>query len=249
MSAQIFAMSLAIWRNSGLDTRMAGRVALTIGIVATCFGLLADRLSDIALSEVLAAMAAIPTEAVLWGLVFGLVSHLALAGYDLLALTRVARRLPWPRALMGGFAGTVTGQVLGFGLVTGALARARIYRANGISAAQAVALSGYVATGFYMGLSVLLAMLLLWPYLDRRLLVPLHPILVASIAVGGFTLFERVPTEAARKAILGAATVWLRVGKTLVMQAVRRPCSAMPRVARRPAPPAPITMQSYSWVS
>src|SRR6218665_938952 len=44
-----------------------------------------------------------------------------------------------------------------------------------------------------------------------------------------------------------AATVWLRVGKTLVMQAVLKPCSAMPRVARRPAPPAPTTTTSNSW--
>src|SRR3546814_5144839 len=36
-----------------------------------------------------------------------------------------------------------------------------------------------------------------------------------------------------------AATVWLRVGNTLVTQAVRRPFSAMPKVARKPAPPAP----------
>ena len=44
-----------------------------------------------------------------------------------------------------------------------------------------------------------------------------------------------------------AATVWLRVGKTLVTQAVRSPCSAMPRVARRPEPPAPTTTTSWVW--
>src|SRR3954468_19640700 len=44
-----------------------------------------------------------------------------------------------------------------------------------------------------------------------------------------------------------AATVWLRVGKTLVMQAVLKPCCTMPKVARRPAPPAPTTTTSYSW--
>ena len=44
-----------------------------------------------------------------------------------------------------------------------------------------------------------------------------------------------------------AATVWERVGKTLVMQAVFRPCSAMPRVARRPEPPAPTTTTSKLW--
>ena len=36
-----------------------------------------------------------------------------------------------------------------------------------------------------------------------------------------------------------AATVCERVGKTLVMQAVRKPASLQPTTARRPAPPAP----------
>ena len=43
-----------------------------------------------------------------------------------------------------------------------------------------------------------------------------------------------------------AATVWLRVGKTLVMQAVFSPFAAMPKVARKPEPPAPTTTTSYS---
>jgi hypothetical protein len=46
-----------------------------------------------------------------------------------------------------------------------------------------------------------------------------------------------------------AATVCERVGNTLEMQAVRSPCSAMPSVARNPAPPAPTTTTSYSCVS
>ena len=43
-----------------------------------------------------------------------------------------------------------------------------------------------------------------------------------------------------------AATVWLRVGNSLVMHAVLRPVSAMPMVARRPEPPAPTTTASYT---
>ena len=42
-----------------------------------------------------------------------------------------------------------------------------------------------------------------------------------------------------------AATVWLRVGKSLVTQAVDSPWAARPRVARKPAPPAPTTTTSY----
>ena len=41
-----------------------------------------------------------------------------------------------------------------------------------------------------------------------------------------------------------AATVCERVGNTFVTQAVESPCSAMPSVARRPAPPAPTTTTS-----
>ena len=41
-----------------------------------------------------------------------------------------------------------------------------------------------------------------------------------------------------------AATVWLRVGKTLVMQAVFNPAVVMPSAARKPAPPAPTTITS-----
>ncbi len=41
-----------------------------------------------------------------------------------------------------------------------------------------------------------------------------------------------------------AATVWERVGNTLVMQAVFSPAATMPSVARSPAPPAPTTTTS-----
>ncbi len=41
-----------------------------------------------------------------------------------------------------------------------------------------------------------------------------------------------------------AATVWLRVGNTLVMQAVFSPAAPIPSVARRPDPPAPTTTTS-----
>ncbi len=51
-----------------------------------------------------------------------------------------------------------------------------------------------------------------------------------------------LPSEAAMPPC--AATVCERVGKTLVMQAVLRPASLAPSVARRPAPPAPTTTTS-----
>lgn len=43
-----------------------------------------------------------------------------------------------------------------------------------------------------------------------------------------------------------AATVCDRVGNSLEIQAVLNPASAKPKAARKPAPPAPMTMASYS---
>lgn len=53
-----------------------------------------------------------------------------------------------------------------------------------------------------------LAMLLLWPYLDRRLLAPWHPALVASIAVGGTEMFSRTRSTRVRNVVVGAAAIW-----------------------------------------
>ena len=138
-----------------------GRAVVMVLLVGCCFLLLRGKLADITLADLRAAMAAIPSENILLAVVLGGISHLALSGYDLLALRRIARRVPWPRALAGGFAGTVMSQVLGFGLITGSFARVRIYRANGINPPQAVALSGLVAAGFFLGLCVLLGILML----------------------------------------------------------------------------------------
>src|SRR6476659_6191606 len=44
-----------------------------------------------------------------------------------------------------------------------------------------------------------------------------------------------------------AAAVCERVGKTFVMQAVCKPAATQPRVARKPAPPAPMITTSYVW--
>lgn len=54
-----------------------------------------------------------------------------------------------------------------------------------------------------------LAMLLLWPYLDRRLLAPWHPALVAAIAVGGREIFARTSSSRVRNGVMGAAAIWV----------------------------------------
>ena len=135
------------------------RSIVPAAIMVGCVLLLQQRFAEIEWEEIEYAVHSIPVAAISAALVLGMFSHLGLAGYDLLAFSRIGRRVPWTRALKGGFSGTVASQVIGFGLISGSYVRKRIYNANRISAAQAITLTGYVAAGFFSGLSVLLALL------------------------------------------------------------------------------------------
>jgi hypothetical protein len=54
-----------------------------------------------------------------------------------------------------------------------------------------------------------LGLLLVWPYIDRRLVVPVHPFIVTSTAVGALTLFERRRSGALQRAVIGLALLWV----------------------------------------
>lgn len=56
---------------------------------------------------------------------------------------------------------------------------------------------------------IYLAMLLAWPYLDRRLLVPLHPAIVATLAIGTHALLERLGDRRARGVLLAVMAAWV----------------------------------------
>lgn len=61
---------------------------------------------------------------------------------------------------------------------------------------------------------VYLVVLLVWPYLDRRLIVPWHPVLLTAAAVGGAEVLRRARVRwgarsAVERVVLGCAVVWL----------------------------------------
>lgn len=137
--------------------RLLLRTAPTAALAWLCVYLLGDRLTEIEWREVTATLGAMPIGNIALALVFAAFSHLALASYDILAFRRLGRRVPWPRALKGGFAAGSFAQTLGLGGVTGTVARMRIYRANDVSAGDAIALTGLAALGFFSGLVLVVA--------------------------------------------------------------------------------------------
>lgn len=56
---------------------------------------------------------------------------------------------------------------------------------------------------------IYLGVLLVWPYLDRRLLVPWHPVVLTALVMGVTALVERADREAVRRAALGIGVLWV----------------------------------------
>lgn len=56
---------------------------------------------------------------------------------------------------------------------------------------------------------VYLAVLLVWPYLDRRLLVPWHPVMLTALTLGGLELARHVEQERPRRMLAGLAVIWI----------------------------------------
>jgi hypothetical protein len=54
-----------------------------------------------------------------------------------------------------------------------------------------------------------LAMLMLWPYLDRRLVVPIHPAVVATLALGASELLVRIRSRRFEIGLLSVGVVWV----------------------------------------
>ena len=136
------------------------------------------------------------------------------------------------RDLLGPYQGWLAEQVssgaAGFvadlpGHVTGVIGRAIALLLPGLVGTPLWVLGGLLLTLAAIGTVVLirrlpacgwlivtyLAMLMVWPYLDRRLLVPLHPLLVSAIATGGLTLIDRSPSRMFRRVVPGLALLWL----------------------------------------
>lgn len=184
------------------------RTALTCGFISLCVMLLRDRFATVELADVGAALSEIAPASIALAFVLGAISHIGLAGYDMLAFTRIGRWVPWTRALKGGFAGTVMSQTVGLGLITGTYARSRIYRANGIGPAEAFAVSTFVATGFFMGIGVLLACLLIIDPAPAVAALHLGPDVVRILSASG--LVGALLLVALRSRVAGE----IRLGKT-----------------------------------
>lgn len=94
-----------------------------------------------------------PAVAVAWSIGATAVSFAALVGRDACALRYIRARTSFPALLLASFCGTALGNAAGFGALTGAAVRYRIYGAVGINSGDIARLLLFIAGGFVLGLA------------------------------------------------------------------------------------------------
>lgn len=122
---------------------------LPLFIGAACLWLLKDRLTAQTLASIIPTLKTLPAQQWLIGLLATCVSFWALGRYDVIIHRHFNTGCPAHRASVVGAASIAVGQVVGMGVVTGALVRWRMLPELSVARAGKIALT--VAVSFFIG--------------------------------------------------------------------------------------------------
>jgi phosphatidylglycerol lysyltransferase len=137
------------------------------------------------LGDIVAELRAIPASALLGASALTVLSHIALTGYDFLALHYLGRNLPYSKVALASFIGVTFSHGLGLGLLTGGSVRYRLYTAYGLSAGEVAELVAFVTFTFGIGFIALIG---LWLSLDPGVFTSLGAPVAALRAAGWLCL-------------------------------------------------------------
>ncbi|WP_395331217.1 bifunctional lysylphosphatidylglycerol flippase/synthetase MprF [Novosphingobium sp. BL-8H] len=124
---------------------LAAMVLLLAGI---CLHHMATRLN---LHAVLHDAQALPAWRLAAALGFTAASYLLLTIYDVMALRAIGKPLPWRSAALASFTSYTLSHNLGFGIITGAAARLRVYGARGLTAGDVARVTAIAGVTFWTG--------------------------------------------------------------------------------------------------
>lgn len=132
--------------------RLAISATVFVGLilVVLAFGSIAQTIDYNALVHVLKHFR---PAAIGWSILATSISFAALIGRDVSAVRYVGAKVPWLAPAVAGFCGTALGNAAGFGTITGAAVRYRIYGAAGIRSEDIARLLLFIAAGFALGLT------------------------------------------------------------------------------------------------
>ena len=124
-------------------------ILLSLVVLVVAFG---NVVQDIDYREVIRVLRRLPASAIALSVCATAVSFAALVGRDASALRYVGARVSSPALLLAGFCGSALGNVVGFGVLTAAAVRYRVYGAVGVKADDIARLLAFILAGFAVGL-------------------------------------------------------------------------------------------------
>jgi phosphatidylglycerol lysyltransferase len=133
------------------------------------------------LGDIVAELRATRGSVLLAALALTVLSHVALTGYDVLALRYIGRRLPYAKVGLASFIASTFSHSLSPGLLTGGSVRYRLYTTYGLSAGEVAELVAFGTFTFGLGFVALIG---LWLTLDPRVFTSLGLPIAALRAAG-----------------------------------------------------------------
>jgi len=159
-SAESNSTPSAVQLDLALLGDQSGAKARRLGLSATIFAALTllvlafgSTIQSIDYHALVHALSHLPAASIGWAVFATVVSLAAVVGRDVCAVYYVGARTPRLAPLVAGFCGTALGNAVGFGTLTGAAVRYRIYRAVGLRSEDIARLLLFVAGGFGLGLA------------------------------------------------------------------------------------------------
>lgn len=187
-------------------TVAAAALVLALGLAA-----LHRLLGEVHLRDVRAALAGLPDGRLAAAAALTALSYALLILYDRAGLSAIGRSPPWRTTALASFLGHAVAYNLGLSLLTGASARHRIYRASGVSLAEAARVGAVGSVAFWSGVALAAGAALLARPGPERWLGPLlaaGALLPTALRAAGVTRLGRgavslpLPTPAWSAALL-----------------------------------------------
>ncbi|HEX2965062.1 MAG TPA: lysylphosphatidylglycerol synthase domain-containing protein [Syntrophorhabdaceae bacterium] len=107
--------------------------------------------------EILVSIASIPFSALGFAALFTFLNFVALTGYDALALRYIRRPLPYHQTALASFVSNSFSHSLGFGIISGAPIRYRLYSSWGISTPEIVQIIIFCSVTVWLGFAAVSA--------------------------------------------------------------------------------------------
>lgn len=147
-----------------------------ISIIFFAFALwfLDQELRQYEMSEVMAQLADIPNQYILYSLILSALSYLLLTGYDGLGVRYIGEELEAGKIIRAGFVGYAFSHNIGLALITGGSIRYRIYSVWGFTGMQVTQIVAFSAFTLWIGFCAVagLALIFATPALPTDVMIP-----------------------------------------------------------------------------